>query len=409
FVCPPDVTCPNCQTRLETDPARTAPRPGDRILVHMWPYAIGGPFGPHRWDVVVFRDPVDPTQHYIKRLVGLPGESVELLDGDLFINGCIQRKPPWVQSVLWFIVYDQAHLPAAGTAVGELPRWIPRDPPSAGAVGWTGVDTRVIRYDGLDQTFRRLAFNADTNREYLSDFYAYDRRSSGTFVGDVRLVTDLTFDAGDDGLCEFEIIRPPHRYIAEVRPHGLATLRIESAAGRAQQARGPVQFQPPPQGQPFHVEFGHVDCRVYLKIAGREVLAEEYAPEVERLRLDPGTRPVNLQIAACNVRLSLASLRIDRDVHYTAPLPQTRRAAAGAPFTLRADEHFMLGDNSPDSHDSREWAEAGPHMPSGYRPGTVLRNQIVGQAAFVYLPGLLPVDPAGRWHVPDLGRARFVR
>jgi hypothetical protein len=81
----------------------------------------------------------------------------------------------------------------------------------------------------------------------------------------------------------------------------------------------------------------------------------------------------------------------------------------GRPFTLHDDEFFVLGDNSPDSHDSREWTERGPHLPPDYRPGTVLRSQIVGPAAFVYLPGLLRVGPGGRLLVPDLGRTRFVR
>jgi hypothetical protein len=78
-------------------------------------------------------------------------------------------------------------------------------------------------------------------------------------------------------------------------------------------------------------------------------------------------------------------------------------------FVLNADEYFVLGDNSPDSHDSREWVERGVHLPDDYRPGTVRADQIVGEAAFVYLPGLLPEGRSGRWRLPDLGRVRFVR
>jgi signal peptidase I len=40
-----------------------------------------------RGDIVVFRFPLDPTKSYIKRVVGLPGDEVELIRGELFVNG----------------------------------------------------------------------------------------------------------------------------------------------------------------------------------------------------------------------------------------------------------------------------------------------------------------------------------
>jgi signal peptidase I len=75
---------------------------GDYIVVSKWPYGwsrasipfdlplfhgrIGGR-DPRRGDVVVFRLPRDPGETYIKRLIGLPGDRVQVVGGEVLVNG----------------------------------------------------------------------------------------------------------------------------------------------------------------------------------------------------------------------------------------------------------------------------------------------------------------------------------
>lgn len=47
---------------------------------------------PRRGEIVVFEYPKDTTRDYIKRVIGLPGETVEVVEGEVFING--QPLPP---------------------------------------------------------------------------------------------------------------------------------------------------------------------------------------------------------------------------------------------------------------------------------------------------------------------------
>jgi signal peptidase I len=69
---------------------------GDFILVNKYTYGIRLPVinkkvielnSPQRGDVVVFRYPVDPSLDYIKRVVGVPGDTVEYRNKRLVVNG----------------------------------------------------------------------------------------------------------------------------------------------------------------------------------------------------------------------------------------------------------------------------------------------------------------------------------
>ena len=67
---------------------------GDYLLVDKVHYGPGGiwnwmmPYSEiHRGDVIVFRYPVHPQQHFVKRVVGVPGDKVHLFRGKVFVNG----------------------------------------------------------------------------------------------------------------------------------------------------------------------------------------------------------------------------------------------------------------------------------------------------------------------------------
>lgn len=75
---------------------------GDRIFGFRMAYGVNmNLFGnkiskkvkdPERYDVIIFKYPDDESQLFIKRLIGLPGETVEIINGEIYINGEKQEQ-----------------------------------------------------------------------------------------------------------------------------------------------------------------------------------------------------------------------------------------------------------------------------------------------------------------------------
>ena len=91
--------------RIRVDGASMEPtlQSGEFVIVNKLAYTFGDPA---TGDVVVFHFPRDPDQEYIKRVIGLPGDQVEIKNGEVLVNGQALSEDYIAASPVYESVWD---------------------------------------------------------------------------------------------------------------------------------------------------------------------------------------------------------------------------------------------------------------------------------------------------------------
>lgn len=456
------IHCPNCGFRvprtLPNNPDNDATAPpvhyGDRILVLKYAYLMSPP---QRWDVVVFKSPFDQRdadpppgrpatapqfqQNYIKRLVGLPGEELMILDGDVYVRSpiapptgepdpftgrefdptgwVVQTKPRHVQDALWRLVNDNDH----------QPRGLPRSPDPDFGLPWVtppGADAFAIEPGGrvftsspgtsaalrfAPQVNRRthalrdwLVFNVTAEQQAGGrnpDQSGFTEREPQYVVSDLQLrVSWEKLDGPADAPLRLTLTKRDQRFVAEITD-SQATLLRDTGDGQLQI----LATTAIPRSTRRNLVFENVDYRVALRINGREVLAtapQQYAPDLLALYADDQARrqpPLpEIVIEARGHAARLSHLSLWRDVYYSNRTDQIGHKTPlwgnpRQPITLGQgsggrNEFFVLGDNSPLSLDARYWDDPIrlPWEGLEVQDGRVPERFMLGKAFYVYWP-----------------------
>ncbi len=438
---------------------------GDRIFVLKYLYSI---YDPQRFDVVVFKNPNDPAQNYIKRLIGLPNEMVALVDGDVFtrplapadrdianpwlLDGwTVARKPERVQHALWQPIADSTFVPLGDTS-RRRSAWVPAR--AEDAPHWTIGVARSFTYAAPAPS----AIQWDNAFRAIDDSYAYNEfavRVARYPVADLRLAAGVEVAAPDTTVSP--VVRTRGREFRADISGKTAVLRMKRLAAVQPDPASPAHLATPESdwtelaratlasplapGRVVNIEFWHVDQALTLFVDGVRVADAAYpmSPD-ERLRAALG---ISAEQAASNPASLLADfgayrppvvrwefsagpvtmhrVSLARDIHYQAATSGTQPGAAqphardGRPalathptstMLLGPDQFFVCGDNSPSSLDSRLWDAPHPWVAQVDNTiGVVHRDLLIGKAFWVYFPA--PYRRQGI-PVPDFARMRFI-
>jgi signal peptidase I len=435
------AVCPNCGYR-EAWPEPESALAGDRLLVDKATFRLRPP---QRWEVVAVREPDHAERVAIKRVVGLPGESVQFCDGDLYINGRIQRKPFAQQRATAVLVYDASHPPRPSP--GLPPRWSGDGP----ANRWQESGGRFFHPAGVAAGANKAA--ATDSRLAVSPGHAgpidwlryrHWRRVPGGGKGGQVQMAPITNEFFYNAAME-----RPHREVRPVR-NLLLAFRLVRTCGQGRlsvaiaDGRKEFQVQIDPsrasyvisedgrlltaaRGSPLplavdgrEIEVWLAGARLVFLVGGRPVFVRCYEPAItgclpgvaQSAPRTPhasreGVRHAerdeynynSLAIGVSDLGIEISDLRVYRDIDYSRPARVNPRWGYGKPVNLGKNEYFVVGDNSEVSIDSRSWSD-GPGIPA---------SLLVGRSLLVHFPCRGIMIGGRHFQVPDILRIRYIR
>lgn len=353
--------CPNCMYKIDTH--NLGNRGGNRILVNKIFYKFAKP-NPKRWDVLVFKYPrYDVTckscsykrddvewregmkcpscgstklrkkqKNYIKRLVGLPDETLQVINGNLYINNHIQRKPPEVQNALWVTVYNSNYSPKRKmftSWVGENNQW--------------KNEEKAIKFytEKDDEKLSFVSFGRP-----ITNHSGYNGGVGDDTVGDLMIRFDVQI-VKDSGGIAVVMEEDGENYTAFIRSKGGGGESYLKKSGAVLISDSSSYIEP---GKKHKIEFSNVDDMLILLLDGRVVFSYDYAEN------NPPHAVLNHQstvkLGGAGASATFSNIEIFADVYYT---DSPHNWGVDEPINLGKGEYFFLGDNSSSSNDSRVW------------------------------------------------------
>jgi len=302
---------------------------------------------PSRWMIAVFSRQ-DRSGAYIKRIVGLPGDELRISRGDVFNHQEILRKPLDRLDDLLIPVY------VSGKDFGRFSE-----------VWRLEKGTGVLKEKGLDllpggRGDLILQTNREVNDGYIDDQGTYCQGSHP--VGDLEVALAFHPGAGLTGIeigirdgwdkirvC-FDTRGPARVFLPREKPFDLDGSRLKTTGRQL-------------------LTVSNIDDRLVVKVAGECLLGSAYISENRVREIGPDFRKNMVEVVFRGGGALLTGLTLKRDLFYT------RSGDLATRESLRVQEgcYFLLGDNSANSSDSRQW-------------GLVHRRRLIGTPVAILWP-----------------------
>jgi len=337
------VICPRCHESRK--PAHVDPlKPGQGVLIDRTAFQFRQP---RRWELVVFRCPQRGNELCVKRVVGLPDESVQIREGNIYTDGQVCRKSLRQQRALRQMVdlVDDEH---------EHSRWAGETPTTAWRQRGAHFVVPSHDADGQPTPIDWLVYRHGDGRP-ITDDSAYNQNVTQRLndVADIMLDGRFQIDSqptSADGELILSMTDFRDQFEVQITPATGATVLKRNG-----QSVWQGSFDIGVWKRPVRLELSLFDRQVLLACDGRVCFAYPY--EISDGPRRPTSSP--MAIGVRGLPLKVEGLTVWRDLYYGPLAGGSGRHGLAQPCLLGTDEFFVLGDNSPISLDSRVWPQPG--------------------------------------------------
>ncbi len=318
----------------------------DRILVDKLSFALRDP---KRWEVVVFRFPLDRSKNFVKRIGGIGPEQFRIWRGDLWRRAddseewSILRKPSSVLEAVWKRL-DRDQPEESSWAV------------TSGGREWSTQGRSIRAREAGHARFRPdegaiLDRYLDGYPEAIIDLMGGAHRPALNPVGDLRVDGEVRALAGtreitvdlDEGSYRYRFSIPGPAAEPGARPR-IRQYRL--GRGTNEDLLDVVAENPYRLPADEEVRFGvqNVDDMLALELDGEVVCTVEIASAADQSS--------GAAIGLVGEGADFEDLMVYRDIYYSGS------SMKESEVTIPEGSYYMLGDNTQDSSDSREWSFA---------------------------------------------------
>jgi signal peptidase I len=334
---------------------------GDKIIANKF----GILFNPiKRYDVFLFKFPLDKSTSFIKRVVGLPNEELLVKKGNLYARPkgtdkfLIAKKPLKIQESIWIPLIETRQ-------AKQMPE--ERYNPNVPIKLWetAGADSNIINNETITlQAGESIAYKT------IKDKYINNRNSGVNVVEDIKLSFKFRAEnTGGEIYCTIKTqtgnftlhLFPKPAQPNDSEPPNL-TRHFRSPAlsytnnmeyfinGQLKEA---LQIDAAIKPNNEHLlEILNFDGTIYVKIDRNEVVKYDYIISLDDIQAIPDTYSAyQIELGTKKFPATISETKLWRDIYYDAAgvLKDSR------PLAIPEGKYFAIGDNVPNSKDSRLW------------------------------------------------------
>jgi signal peptidase I len=316
-----------------------------------------------RFDVLLFRFPLDKSTNFIKRIVGLPNEELMIKRGDLYSRPkgtdkfVIAKKPLKTQESIWIPFYNK----------------------------WNGSEEQLTETWELSEEKYYPSgseHKIQNGKLYLQGDnlirYKYSIRDKYDWSSGKHEVSDIKFSfrvraEQNGGEIGSTIKTPCGNFTLRLYPQQIQPINSQSsmasnnvlppcsnvlehyiASGNSIKSL-PIDMKVEP-GKDYFVEILNFDGSIYVKINKKLIQQYDYITfleENDRPDKDYSFNQVSLEVKKNSVELW--DFKIDRDIYYASDYDSRSILKENEPLVIPDGKYVAIGDNIPNSKDSRIW------------------------------------------------------